>query len=132
MHGSLMGCALESYLIDNDMLGGILRSLDPIQVDESTLMATDIDDIVRGEGHFLGHPQTLQRMQSDFLYPEIADRRNFEEWETDGSKDIHQVAKAKTKEMLDSCFPGHIPEDVDEQLRAKFDIRLPKTSMESK
>lgn len=129
MHGSLMGCALESYLIDNDMLGGILRSLNPIQVDESTLMAADIDDIVRSEGHFLGHPQTLQRMQSDFLYPEIADRRPFEDWVTDGSKDIHQVAKAKTREMLNSCFPKHIPTDIDDKLRAQFDIRLPKSSM---
>ena len=126
---SLMGCALESYLIDNDMLGGILRSLGPIQVDESTLLTQDIDTIVRTEGHFLGHPQTLQRMQSDFLYPEIADRRTFEEWEADGSKDIHQVAKVKTREMLASHFPKHIPAEIDDKLRAKFDIHLPKSAM---
>ena len=129
MHGSLMGCALESYVIDNDMLGGILRSLTPIQIDESTLMNSDIDSIVRSEGHFLGHPQTLQRMQSDFLYPDIADRRSFEEWESDGSKDIHQVAKAKTREMLATCFPKHIAPDIDDKLRAHFDIRLPKSTM---
>ena len=128
-HASLMGCALESYLIDNDMLGGILRSLNPIQVDESTLLTADIDTIVRTEGHFLGHPQTLQRMQSDFLYPEIADRRTFEDWETDGSKDIHHVAKAKTREMLATCFPKHISSEVDDKLRALFDIRLPKSAM---
>jgi len=129
MHASLMGCALESYVIDNDMLGGILRSLIPIQIDESTLMNSDIDSIVRTEGHFLGHPQTLQRMQSDFLYPDIADRRSFEEWEADGSKDIHQVAKAKTREMLATCFPKHIAPDIDNKLRAQFDIRLPKSAM---
>ena len=129
-HGSLMGCALESYVIDNDMLGGILRSLNPIQVDEFTLMTGDIDNIVRNEGHFLGHPQTLQRMQSDFLYPDIADRRTFEEWQADGSQDIHQIAKAKTREMLDNCFPVHLPADIDDKLRATFDIRLAKSSME--
>ena len=127
--GSLMGCALESYVIDNDMLGGILRSLSPIQIDESTLMTHDIDSIVRHEGHFLGHPQTLQRMQSDFLYPDIADRRTFEEWQADGSRDIHQTAKAKTREMLDNCYPKHIATDIDDKLRAHFDIRLAKTSM---
>lgn len=129
MHGSLMGCALESYLIDNDMLGGILRSLSPVQIDESTLMTEDIDDIVRTDGHFLGHPQTLQRMQSDFLYPEIADRRTFEEWQADGSQDIHQIARTKTREMLGNCFPKHIPADIDDKLRAQFDIRLAKSSM---
>ena len=130
MQASLMGCALESYLIDNDMLGGILRSLNPIDISESTLMTRDIDEIVRGEGHFLGHPQTLQRMQTDFLYPEIGDRRTFEEWETDGRKDIHEIAKTKTREMLATCFPKHLPEDIDDKLRAQFDIRLPKSSME--
>jgi len=130
-HGSLMACALESYLIDNDMLGGILRSLNPIQVDPSTLMTEDIDEIVRSEGHFLGHPQTLARMQSDFLYPELADRRTFEEWQADGGKDIHQVAKEKTREMLASCFPNHIPAEIDDKLRAQFDIRLAKNAMRS-
>ncbi len=128
-HSSLMACALESYVIDNDMLGAILRSLNPFDVSESSLMTSDIDSTVRGEGHFLGHPQTLQRMQSDFLYPEIADRSNFEEWQADGQKDIHQRAKTKTKEMLDSCFPTHVSPDIDDKLRAQFDILLPKSAM---
>ncbi len=127
--GSLMACGLESYIIDNDMLGGILRSLSPIQVNEETLMTRDIDAIVRTEGHFLGHAQTLQRMQSDFLYPDIADRRSFQDWQADGGNDIHQVAKTKTREMLDNCFPEHIPPDIDDKLRTLFDIRLAKTSM---
>lgn len=130
MHGSLMGCALESYLVDNDMLGAILRSLNPLQIDDTTLMTKDIDRIVRSEGHFLGHPSTLQRMHSDFLYPEIADRRSFEEWQNEGCRDIHQVAKVKTRELLASRFPGHIPDDIDDKLRAHFDIRLDKSSME--
>jgi trimethylamine--corrinoid protein Co-methyltransferase len=101
-----------------------------MQIDDSTLMTEDIDNIVRSEGHFPGHPQTLQRMQFDFLYPEIADRRTFEEWESDGSKDIHQVAKVKTREMLENCFPKHIPADIDDKLCAQFDIRLPRSAME--
>jgi len=128
-HSSLMACALESYVIDNDMLGAILRSLNPIDVSASSLMTDDIDSTVRGEGHFLGHPQTLQRMQSDFLYPEIADRRTFEEWQADGQKSIHDIARVKTREMLNDCFPKHIPADIDDKLRAQFDIRLPRSAM---
>ena len=37
MQASLMGCALESYVIDNDMLGVILKSLHGIEVNEETL-----------------------------------------------------------------------------------------------
>ena len=52
------------------------------------------------------------------------------EQEPDGSQHILQVAKAKTRKMLASCFPTHIPADIDDKLRAEFDIRLARSSME--
>ncbi|MFK7802425.1 MAG: trimethylamine methyltransferase family protein [Anaerolineae bacterium] len=131
MHAGLMGVAFESYVIDNDMLGGIMRSISPFEVDSITLATDMISEIVRGEGHFLGHSETYKRMESDFLYPEIADRKSVDEWEEAGSKNIHKVAKAKTREILDTHFPNHISAEVDAQLRQKFDIRLPRKRMES-
>ncbi|MFT5113122.1 MAG: trimethylamine--corrinoid protein Co-methyltransferase [Parasphingorhabdus sp.] len=125
MHASLMACALESYIIDNDMLGGILRSLVPIKVNQNTLAVNTIDQVVRGEGHFLGEADTLARMQSDFLYPDIADRQNFEEWEKAGAHDIREIAKQKTREILDNHYPDHIPGEMDAAIRRQFDIRLP-------
>ncbi len=64
MQASLMGCAFESYVIDNDMLGAIMRSISPIEVNEQTLSEKMIADIVSGEGHYLGHKETYQRMKS--------------------------------------------------------------------
>ena len=129
MHASLMGVALESYLIDNDMLGSIIRSLTEIEVTDEALGVTAIDEVVHGEGHFLGRSETFDRMQSDFLYPEIGDRRTFPEWEADGSKDIREVAIDKTKQILASYHPGHLVPDLDHTLRAEFDIRLPESLM---
>lgn len=124
MQAALMAVAFESYVIDNDMLGSIMRSLSPIEVNPATLATDMISQIVRGEGHFLGHPETYKRMQSDFLYPKIADRRSSKEWEEDGAKDIREIAKAKARKILDTHFPSHISKETDQQLRAKFDIRL--------
>jgi trimethylamine--corrinoid protein Co-methyltransferase len=129
MQASLMGCSFESYVIDNDMLGSILRSLSTIEVNETTLAISTINDVVHGEGHFLGQSETLDRMQTDFLYPEIGDRRSIEEWENDGGKNIQEAARKKTKEILDNYFPKHISSQTDMKLRSKFDIRLPKSSM---
>jgi len=128
MQASLMGCALESYVIDNDMLGGVMRSLTRIEVNEDTLAVSAIDDVVHGEGHFLGQPETLNRMQTDFLYPDIGDRRTIEEWEQSGSRDIREVAIVKTREILESHFPGHLSTETDQALRSKFDIRLNRES----
>ena len=129
MHAGLMGVAFESYIIDNDMLGGVMRSISPLEVNETTLATQMISDIVRGDGHFLGHPETYKRMQSDFLYPKIADRRAPAEWEAAGARDIRDVAKEKAKGILNSYYPGHISAETDNKIRENFDIRLPKSAM---
>jgi trimethylamine--corrinoid protein Co-methyltransferase len=129
MQASLMGCALESYVIDNDMLGGILKSLAPIEVDVATLAHDAIDEVVHGDGHFLGQAETLQRMQSDFIYPEIGDRRSIDEWEADGSLDIREVALVKTRQILQQHHPRHLGAEIDARLRERFDIRLPRAAM---
>ena len=126
---SLMGCALESYVIDNDMLGGILSSMREIELNTATLSADSIDKVVRSEGHFLGEPETYARMKTDFLYPEISDRRTAREWEKDGSLDIREVAREKTRQILATHFPAHIDKEMDDRIRKKFDIRLPKDAM---
>ena len=84
MLSGLMACSHEAYVVDNDMLGVILRTLSPVEMSESALNLDAIESVVAGEGHFLGHPETYKRMQTDFLYPEISDRRAREDWEADG------------------------------------------------
>ncbi len=129
MQASLMGCALESYVIDNDMLGAILKSLCPIEVSDETLALAAIDEVVHGEGHFLGRAETLQRMQSDFVYPGIGDRRTIADWEASGSPDIRSVARQKTRQILARHYPRHLSDEIDSRLRAAHDIRLPRSAM---
>ncbi|MEM7210092.1 MAG: trimethylamine methyltransferase family protein [Pseudomonadota bacterium] len=124
MHASLMGVAHESYVIDNDMLGGIMRSLAPVKVDSHTLAIESIESVVRGEGHFLGEADTYARMQSDFLYPQVANRTSIDEWEADGRPDLHAIARAKTQEILSSHLPSHLAAETDAKLRERFPIRL--------
>ncbi|MDF1750044.1 MAG: trimethylamine methyltransferase family protein [Alphaproteobacteria bacterium] len=131
MQASLMGCAFESYVIDNDMLGSILRSLAPIDVTPETISTELVRDTVTGDGHYLGHADTLERMESDFLYPRIADRRGIAEWEADGSLDIREIARRETRAILGRHFPNHISAEIDAYLRGHFDIRLPKENMEA-
>ncbi len=76
MQASLLGCALESYVVDNDMLGGILSSLRPLEMDVDSLSAEAIDREVRSVGHFLEERETPARMKCDFLCPDIAGPAN--------------------------------------------------------
>jgi len=124
MQAGLMACSLESYVIDNDMLGAILRSLAPIEVNAETLNTAITSEVISGDGHFLGRAETLQRMQSDFLYPGIADRTDHETWTASGAKDIREVAIQRVHEILEQHHPSHIPAQVDAALREQFDIQL--------
>ena len=129
MQASLMAVSLEAYLIDNDMLGCILKSLAPIQVGPPTLALDSIREVVAGEGHFLGQPDTLARMSSDFLYPQLADRRSPAQWEQGGAMDIRAVARQRTAQLLASHFPTHMAPEVQAALQAELGIRLTQEEM---
>ncbi|KIC09640.1 methyltransferase [Leisingera sp. ANG-M1] len=129
MHGSLMGTSFESYVLDNDLLGAILRTVKGVEVTEDTLNFEVIRDVVLGEGHYLGHPQTFARMKTDYLYPEIADRRSISAWEEAGARDARDVARDRVQTILAEHYPRHIPEQLDRQLRENFNIILPRARM---
>lgn len=127
MYGSLLGCSLESFVLDNDMIGSVLRATRGLEVTAETLSLETIREVcVGGPGHFLGHGQTLERMQSDYFYPALADRRTPQEWVGAGDKDLLARARERTRALLAAPPPQHIPPEIDREIRARFPIRLPE------
>ena len=130
MHASLLGFSLESLLIDNDIIGMTQRTIKGIEVNEERLSFETIRDVcLNGPGHFLGSEQTLQLMQTEYLYPAIGDRKSPNEWTEQGSTDIVDRAARKVRELLATHYPAHIPEAVDAAIRARFPVRLPRERM---
>ena len=129
MQAALMGCSLESYVIDNDMLGSILRSVRGIETDSDAISVEVFDHAVRGDGHYLGSADTMARMQSDFLYPEISDRRTPDEWTEAGSPTIRNSALARTKQILRNHYPEHISISTEQAIRERYDIHLTPAAM---
>jgi len=125
MMGSLMGLSFESLVIDNDMLGSVLRTVRGIEVNEETLSYAEIENAVRGEGHFLRQEQTLNLMRSEFEYPALADRLKPNVWEEAGSSDIREQAGMRVKEILSSHYPQYIDPAVDKKIRETFPIEVP-------
>lgn len=127
---ALMGFSLESLLIDNDMLGSVLRGVRGIEVNDQTLSYDVIGDVIDGPGHYLAHDQTLERMASDYVYPEFGNRDSIEVWQERGQEDIRGLAKRAAKEILRNHFPEHIDSLVDAEIRSQFDIRLSRSHMQ--
>jgi len=114
------------------MIGGVLRTVRGIEVNEDSLSMEAIREVCEeGPGHFLGHRQTLDRMQADYVYPRVGDRTSPKEWIELGSADVNRRARATTKEILARHYPAHITKELDAEIRANFDIRLPRQLMQS-
>ncbi len=130
MHASLLGFSLEALLIDNDIIGSVQRTIKGIDVTEEKLSFDTIKDVcLHGPGHFLGAAQTLNLMQTDYLYPAIGDRRSPNEWVERGSLDTTARAAARVRDILAGHHPRHIADAVDAAIRVKFPVRLPRTAM---
>ena len=129
MQAGLMSTTLEAYVIDDDMLAAVQRTVRGIEVTDETLAFDMIRDVVHGAGHYLGHPETLERMRRDFVYPAVGDRSSPDVWEEGGALDVRERARYRVREILGTHYPAHISRDVDDRIREAFDIRLPREAM---
>lgn len=130
MHASLLGVCYESMVIDNDMLGAINRTVRGIEVNDESLSLDAMRDVcVDGPNHYLGHEQTLNLMQKEYIYPEIGDRTSPKEWAEQGKPVLIEKARKRVDEVLGAHYPSHIPTEIDEAIRAKFNVELPLDMM---
>ena len=130
MHASLLGVCYESFVIDNDIIGSVMRTVRGFEVTEDSLSVEAIrETCIGGVGHFLGNSQTLDLMERDYIYPEVGDRTSPKEWAEQGSTDILQRARIRVADVLDSHFPTYIDPAVDAEIREKFDVHLPLEAM---
>lgn len=127
--GSLIGQSFEGMVVDNDMQGAVLRVLRGVEVSDETLSYEVIRDTVFGPGHYLSHEQTLRVMQSEYLYPQIADRTTPGQWEEMGRKNVYERAHERVKEILSTHYPRYIDPAADARIRERFPIRLAPEDM---
>ena len=126
MHASLLGFCLESLILGDDMIGQALRCVRGIEVTEETLaLETMRTTCLGGPGHYLGHPQTLELMQTEYVYPALADRTSPKEWEEQGMPKLLDRAIQKRRDILASANECRLPEALDAAIRANFRIHLP-------
>jgi trimethylamine--corrinoid protein Co-methyltransferase len=126
---SLLTVAYEQYVIDNDINGALMRMVRGIEVTEETLSVDVIDDVCNGPNHFLGHQQTLDLMNTEYLYPTLMNRSSRDDWQAAGAQALHEAARDRARQVLAEHWPEPISADVDADLRRRFNILLPRAEM---
>jgi trimethylamine--corrinoid protein Co-methyltransferase len=102
-----------------------MRAVRGIEVNEETLSVDLIDQVARGEGHYLGTKQSLELMRTEYYYPHSSDRQIRDAWVEAGSLDMRQRARLKAREILNTHKPEPIPPEIDDEIRHRFEILLP-------
>jgi trimethylamine--corrinoid protein Co-methyltransferase len=130
MYASLLGACPESMLLDNDVLGAVMRVTRGIEVNDETLGFDTIKEVCLGpDGHYLGSDQTLRVMQSEYLYPDHSDRDSPNAWEENSRPVLIEKAITKRDEILRSHFPSHVSDQADLEIRGKFPILLSRQTI---
>lgn len=123
---SMLTVAYEQFVIDDDINGSIMRAVRGIEVTDETLSVDLIDQVCRGEGHYLGTQQSLELMHTEYYYPHTGDRQRRDNWEEQGGLDMWQRAQERARQILKTHQPEPIPPQVDAAIRERFNILLPQ------
>lgn len=120
--GFLEFCMTASYdklVVDNEIIGMVMRAVDGIRVNDETL-AFDLIKKAGPGGHFISARHTRRHMRSELYKPKHSDRENRDRWQKEGAKDSRQRATGKAQEILARPIQSVIPESVRERIRQEI------------
>ncbi len=124
MHASLLGFCLESLVLGDDILGQAMRTVRGIDVTEDSVSIEAMKEVcLGGPGHYLGSEQTLNLMQTEYVYPTLGNRMSPKEWGEAGKPDLLESAIRRKNEILESA-PNQIDPETDAKIRAAFHIHI--------
>lgn len=131
------GGSFQKLVLDNEIIGEVLRALRGIEVSSETL-ALNLFKRVGAGGEFMKDLEALRFAHRRFtkecyLPSDVVDRRDRKSWENLGSKDVVKRANKVIREKLAEYQPPPIPQNVERKMvriimRAakKYGVEAPK------
>ena len=99
-----LSVSYEKYVVDNEIIGMVMRAVEGVRVDEDTLAFDLIKEVGPG-GHFVSAKHTRKYMRTEHYQPTLSERDNMEEWQAKGKRDTYARAKERVAEILSA--PGY-------------------------
>lgn len=120
--GFLEFCMTASYdklVIDNEIIGMVMRAVEGIRVDDETL-AFDLLKKVGPGGHFVSERHTRRHMRSEQYLPQLSNREDRDKWKNAGAKDSTARATEKVLEILSTSTQPAISPDIRKQIEREI------------
>jgi trimethylamine--corrinoid protein Co-methyltransferase len=109
-----LSASYEKYVVDNEILGMVMRAVEGVRVDEDTLAFDLIKDVGPG-GNFVSARHTRKHMRTEHYQPVLSDREYLEEWQARGRRDTLSRARDQVEDILAS--PGYrLPDEVRQRI----------------
>ncbi|NLF12527.1 MAG: trimethylamine methyltransferase [Anaerolineaceae bacterium] len=122
---AMTGSVFQLVAMD-EAIGYSRRITRGIEVTPETL-AVDVIKTVGPNGHYLRQQHTRKFYKTEFWYPNLCDRRNFEEWEMMGKTTFKDRTVARVQDILATHKPSPIKpetEKVIEKVLAEAEERV--------
>jgi trimethylamine--corrinoid protein Co-methyltransferase len=114
-----MTASFDKLVIDNEIIGMVMRAVQGIRVDETTLAFDEIKK-VGPAGHYVSSRHTRRHMRSEQYMPALSDRENRDVWLAAGAKDAKQRATEKARAILNAEPVSTIPEEARRRIIAEI------------
>jgi trimethylamine--corrinoid protein Co-methyltransferase len=125
--GFLEFCMTASYdklVIDNEIIGMVMRAVEGIQVSDETL-AFDLLKKAGPGGHFVASRHTRRHMHSEQYQPQLSDREDRDKWKDMGAKDASARATDTVKEILNGPAQPVLPSEIRERIKKEVQTLWP-------
>lgn len=120
--GFLEFCMTASYdklVIDNEIIGMVMRAVEGITVNETTLAFNEIKKAGPG-GHFVSSRHTRRYMHTEQYRPALSDRSTRDRWTKDGSRDTDMRAAKQATDILSRPAEPVLSESLRQRIRKEI------------
>ncbi len=114
-----MTASFDKLVIDNEIIGMVMRAVQGIRVDETTLAFDEIRRVGPG-GHYVSSRHTRSHMRNEHFMPTLSDRENRDIWLAAGGKDARARATEKALAILNAEPQSVIGADVRRRIAAEI------------
>jgi trimethylamine--corrinoid protein Co-methyltransferase len=114
-----MTVCYEKFVIDNEILGMVMRAVAGVNVKKDTLAFDLIKEVGPG-GNFVAARHTRNFMRREHYRPTLSDQNSREEWETKGGRAIWQKAAKRVRRLI--AEPKYrLPAEIRQQIISEIE-----------
>lgn len=119
---SIMTNSIEKFILDEEMIGRVLRFMEGIDTKPENL-ATAVIKAVGPRGSYLTQPSTMAKCRGCWR-PSVSNWDNYDQWQSKGEQDVTHAASEKAINILNNCPNSTLDADRVDQLDAFVTSKL--------